>query len=316
MKGLYLSAFATSAAALGFPKKCPPVPHIFTAPDATVGICPLDFTIIGGEVEPVHESVNPPTGLAVDPSLNIYLTYPRNSGPTPINVVLATNFTHEVPWPNAKIQNCTHDQNPADCFVNVQNVVLDSINQLWVVDSGIPFNHDTAVTNGSKIMSFDLKGNLKRTYVIPKKFYYGNMNANDVRINNTLGTNGYAFITDESVAGSLLTIDLEDGSVTKRLFNTSVTRSDERYISVYNGYPIYAWDGTKKSFINTGADGIALASGNVYWGVLASKRFYYISQKKLIDASLSDKEMLAAVQDPGMCGTEQEGFTADDKGRV
>lgn len=41
---------------------------------------------------------------------------------------------------------------------------------------------------------------LLRTYVIPESLYYDGMNANDVRINNTLGTGGFAFITDGGVA--------------------------------------------------------------------------------------------------------------------
>lgn len=307
-------ALASFVRTQGFPSTCPAI--VSSGPNGTIGICPQDFTIIGPTLEPVHESTNAPTGLAVDPSLNIYLTYPRNTGPTPLNVVIATSFTGEEAWPNAAIQNCTAGQNAADCFINVQNVVLDSINQLWIVDSGIPPGNKSAVTNGSKIMSFDLKGNLLRTYVIPESLYYDNMNANDVRINNTLGTNGYAFITDESEAGSLLAINLDDGSVTRRLFNTSVVMADPGYVGVYDGTPVYSWNGTTKSFINTGSDGIALASGNVYWGVLASRRFYYISQSTLIDTSVSDADMLAAVQDPGQCGTEQAGFTADANGRV
>jgi hypothetical protein len=59
-----------------------------------------------------------------------------------------------------------------------------------------------------------------------------------------------------------------------------------------------------------------IASGNFYWGVLASRRFYYISQEVLIDQRLTDAEVLAAVQNPGQCGSEQAGFTADDRGRV
>ena len=50
--------------------------------------------------------------------------------------------------------------------------------------------------------------------------------------------------------------------------------------------------------------------------VLGSRRFYYISQETLVNDTLSDEEMLAAVQDPGQCGTEQAGLTADDHGRV
>lgn len=311
---LLLTLLVAVVTGQGFPSLCPAAPT--ASPNATIGTCPTDFTIIGGDLEPVHESHNPPTGLAIDPNGKLYLTYPRNSGPTPINVVVATSFTDEEPWPNAAIQNCTEGQNAAECFINIQNVVLDSLNQLWVVDSGIPPGEKSAVTNGSKIMSFDLSGNLLDTHIIPESLYYDKMNANDVRINNTLGTNGYAFITDESDSGSLLAIDLDSGNVTRRLHNTTVTRADENYVGVYNGQLIYGWNGTEKSNLKTGSDGIALASGNVYWGVLASRRFYYISQETLIDTSLSDEDMLAAVQDPGQCGTEQAGLSADDQGRV
>lgn len=58
------------------------------------------------------------------------------------------------------------------------------------------------------------------------------------------------------------------------------------------------------------------ASGNIYWGVLASRRFYYISQDVLVDANETNTEVLAAVQGPGQCASEQAGFTADDQGRV
>ncbi|KAJ4304751.1 hypothetical protein N0V90_000279 [Kalmusia sp. IMI 367209] len=308
---LSISIFLKSSFAQ-FPSTCPaPLPQ-----NATIGICPTDFTIIGPQLEPVHESTSPPTGLAIDPNLVLYLTYPRNSGPTPNNVVKCTSFTTEEPWPSADIQNCTVGQNASSCFINIQNVVLDSLNQLWVVDSGIPPGAKSAVQFGAKIMSFSVEGELLRTYVIPEELYHDKMNANDVRINNTLGDGGYAFITDESDAGSILSVNLATGAANRRLFNTTYTRADEGYVGVYNGRPIYNWNGTRKSFITTGSDGIALASGNVYWGVLASRRFYYVSQAAFVDRSISDEELLEYVQDPGQCGTEQAGLTADDKGRV
>ena len=297
-----------------FPASCPSVSA--SSSNNTNGVCPQDFTIVGPTLHPIHESTDAPTGLAVDPSLNIYLTYPRNSGPTPANVVICTSFTDEVPWPNAAIQNCTAGQDPSTCFINVQNVVLDSINQLWIVDSGIPPYEKTAVTNGSKIMSFDLKGNHLRTYVVPQPLLHDGMNANDVRINNTLGTKGYAFMTDESKYGSLLAVDLDTGATLRRLFNTSVVKPDEGYVGSYDGQLIYAWNKTTKSFINTGSDGIALQSGNVYWGVLGSRRFYYVPQSTLVDPGVSDPAVLAAVVFPGQLGSEQAGFTADDKGRL
>lgn len=152
-----------------------------------------DFSVVGPQLQAVHDSQTAPTGLAVDSDHNLYLTYPRNMGQTPNNVIIATNFNDEQPWPNAAIQNCTDGQDLTTCFVNVQNVVLDSIGQLWVVDSGFPYDYEPgtdALYGGSKLMSFDRSGNHLRTYVIPKQDLAHAMNANDVRINNTLGTNG------------------------------------------------------------------------------------------------------------------------------
>ncbi|KAK5168095.1 uncharacterized protein LTR77_006663 [Saxophila tyrrhenica] len=286
------------------------------------GAYPQDFGIVGPpNLQAVHDSQNPPTGLAVDSEHNVYLTYPRNMGQTPVNVVRCTSFNDEQPWPNAAIQNCTDGQDPSTCFVNVQNVVLDSIGQLWVVDSGFPADAEdgaNALYGGSKIMSFnESSGEHIRTYAIPKEYLQHQMNANDVRINNTLGGgNGYAFITDESTNSSLLSVNLDDGSVIRRLLNTSVVRADEKYVGSYDGNLIYCWNKTEIGYCTTGADGIALASGNVYWGVLASRRYYFISQEAMTDSSLSDDDVLAAVQDPGQCATEQAGFTADKHGRV
>ncbi|OQN98835.1 hypothetical protein B0A48_15181 [Cryoendolithus antarcticus] len=231
-----------------------------------------------------------PTGLAIDTYHNIYLTYPRNSGSTPSNVVICTSFNDEKPWPNAAIQNCTSGQDPSTCLINVQNVVLDSISQLWIVDSGIPYNatpNSNAISGGAKIMSFnETTGKLIKTYTTPTSLLAHGMNANDVRINNTLGARGFAFITDESRNSSILAIKLATGATTRRLFNTSVVRADEGYVGSYNGEPVYSWNGTNRSYTTTGADGIALASGDFHW------RY------------------------PVNCASEQAGFSPDDNGRL
>ena len=288
--------------------------------NVSIGATPQSFAIIGPPLQAVHASVErPPTGFAVDPSLNVYLTYPRNTGATPNNVVIATNFTDERPWPNADIQNCTGNQDPSTCFINVQNVVLDPKDPehvMWVVDSGIPPGSMAAIRYGAKVMSFNLtsNGSLIGSYPIPPALYQYGMNANDVRINDSVGTGGFAFITDESQYGSLIAVDLDSGNAVRRLFNTSVVKADPGYVGSYNGQPIYSWNGTQKMFTRTGSDGIALQSGNVYWGVLASRRFYYIPQSILANFSLNDQEVLDAVVFPGQLGSEQAGFTADDRG--
>ncbi|KAJ4367510.1 hypothetical protein N0V83_007093 [Neocucurbitaria cava] len=285
------------------------------------GAYPQDFPILGPSLEAVHESQKPPTGLAVDVSHNIYLTYPRNFGSSQYNVVICTSFNDEQPWPNSAIQNCTTGQDPSTCFINVQNVVRDDLSRLWVVDSGIPYNaapNLDAIYGGAKIMSFnETTAEHLRTYIIPQELLAHRTNLNDMRVNTTLGgREGYAFIPDASVNSSLLAIDLEDGSTVRRLFNTSVVRADPDYVGSYGGGLTYTWNGTTKGHLTTAADGIALASGNLYWGVLASRRFYYISQEVFVDTTKSDAEIVAAVQNPGQCGSEQAGFSADDQGRV
>ncbi|KAL8671542.1 MAG: hypothetical protein Q9224_007620 [Gallowayella concinna] len=189
---------------------------------------------------------------------------------------------------------------------------------MWVLDNGIPVDSMNAIPNGAKIMSFNLSdnGSLIKSYPIPSPLLHDGMNANDLRINKTLGSAGFAFITDESQYGSLIAMDLSTGAAVRRLFNTSVVKADPGYVASYNGQPVYTWNGTRKSFTDTGADGIALQSGNVYWGVFASRRFYYMPQAILANFSASDEEVRDAVVFPGELGSEQAGFTADDKGVV
>ena len=66
--------------------------------------------------------------------------------------------------------------------MNVQNIVLDSQEQLWIVDSGIPPGATSALEYGAKIMSFTLDGRALRSYIIPSALHHDGMNPNDVRI--------------------------------------------------------------------------------------------------------------------------------------
>jgi hypothetical protein len=232
-------------------------------PGYTHGAYPQDFTVVGQSLEAIHDSQKPSTGLAVDINHNLYLTYPRNAGPTPNNVVICTSFNDEKPWPNAAIQNCTVGQDPSTCFINVQNVVRDDKGRLWVVDSGIPAGASPTsgpVYGGAKLISFnETTSEHIRTYQIPKELLAYGMNMNDMKVNTTLGgREGYAFITDASTNSSLLAIDLDTGTGVRRLFNTSVVRADEKYVGSYDGELIYRWNGTRRGHLTTAADGITL----------------------------------------------------------
>lgn len=172
------------------------------------------------------------------------------------------------------------------------------------------------IPDGPKVINFNYTtGEVIRTYIYPEDLWLAKLQLNDIRINNTLGTSGYAFITEDTQYGSISTLNLDTGEFIRHLYNTTFTKPDERFTSMYNGEPIRNWNGTKPSYMNSGTNGIALASGNVYWGVKSSHRWYFVSQEALI-GGLTDEELATKVQVPGNVPSEQSGFTADDRGRV
>lgn len=80
--------------------------------------------------------------------------------------------------------------------------MLDSIGQMWIVDSGIPYGSTAYVSGGAKIMAFNVNTRaLLKTYLFPDRVLDGGTDLNDLRINNTAGTAGFAFIPDESPEG-------------------------------------------------------------------------------------------------------------------
>lgn len=116
-----------------------PVPLSLLRGSATaIGTCSGDLDIIGGVPEVIHSSSTPPTGIAVDPDHNIFYTYARNMEEQNYTLTKATSFTDGEPWPSKEWQTCADGQNASTCFVNVQNVVLDSVGGFWVIDSGVP----------------------------------------------------------------------------------------------------------------------------------------------------------------------------------
>ncbi|KAJ0104461.1 hypothetical protein J7T55_010927 [Diaporthe amygdali] len=294
-----------------------PVPYSWIRNDSDpIGACSSDFQVIGDVPDAIHEGAIPPTGIAVDPEHNIFFTYARNMEKQNHTLTKATSFSEEIPWPSEEWQNCAEGQNASTCFVNVQNIVLDSVGGWWVIDSGVPNGAAMPVPDGPKIINFNYTtGEPIRTYIYPEDQWFAKLQLNDIKVNNTLGTGGYAFITEDSQYGSITTLDLSTGEFIRHLYNTTFTRPDERFTSIYNGEPIRNWNGTKPSYMTSGTNGIALTSGNVYWGVKSSHRWYILSQEALI-SGLSDEELAAKIQIPGNIPSEQAGFTADDKGRI
>ncbi len=122
-------------------------------------------------------------------------------------------------------------------------------------------------------------------------------------------------MTEISGPCSLSRSTLHDGTGVRRVFTTSVVRADEKYVRSNDGQLIYNRIGNRKSYSNAGADGIALASGNLYRGRPVLPSLLSFRSRSWPISALSDDQVLAAVQFPGQVASEQAGFTADDRGR-
>ena len=138
----------------------------FTQPSS-----PNNFTIDGPYLEVVHEIYNLttfPTGVAVDLDNRIFINFPRSASNNDVTLGLADSFNTTVAYPNASIQTCQPGQNVSTCFVNIQSVVIDSLQKIWALDTGAGPAQTNAVEYGAKIMSFNLTTNeMIDNYVLP-----------------------------------------------------------------------------------------------------------------------------------------------------
>lgn len=106
-------------------------------------------------------------------------------------------------------------------LINVESVVADATNTLWVLDSARLPGKDVD-PSGAKLFMFDLSSNtLARTYVLPSDVVLSDSRMNDVRVDTA---RGFAFITD-SGHGGIIVLDLNSGDAWRALTDISEVRA-------------------------------------------------------------------------------------------
>src|SRR5439155_6437050 len=72
------------------------------------------------------------------------------------------------------------------------------------------------------------------------------------------------------------------------------------------------------SHLGIGSDGIAISADGkrLFYCPLAGRRLYSVSVDALANASLSDEQVAATVEDHGDKGGASDGLETDDKGRI
>src|ERR1700712_1215839 len=141
-----------------------------------------------------------PTGVTVSRHGRIFVNFPRWGDDVPFTVAELVNGK-AVAYPNAQINdwpgrnlpnpNAFKDEaaNQAH-FVNVQSVVVDPEDRLWVLDTGAPMLKNI-VPGGPKLVCIDLATNtVVRTILLPPETAGTNSYMNDVRFDLRVGNAG------------------------------------------------------------------------------------------------------------------------------
>jgi len=232
------------------------------------------------------------TGVGVSPtSGRIFVNFPYWSDDHSISVAEIVNGQPKA-FPNDEWNKA----GPADShFICVQSVVVDDLDNLWVLDPAAPKMQEI-VKGGPKLVKIDLATNqVLQTIpfgedVAPKKSYL-----NDVRIDTRTNT---AFIT-ESGRGAIIVVDLMSGKARRLLDGHPSTQPEEDVKLVVDGKALI--DQQKKTPPQIASDGIALdaKNGYLYYHALTGHTLYRIKTSFLRDEKLSKAELESKVENVG-----------------
>jgi sugar lactone lactonase YvrE len=180
-------------------------------------------------------------------------------------------------------------------FTCVQSVVVDDLDNLWVLDPAAPKMQEI-VKGGPKLVKIDLATNrVVQTIpfdedVAPKKSYL-----NDVRIDTSTST---AFIT-ESGRGAIIVVDLKSGKARRLLDGHASTQPEKDVKLVVDGKALL--DQQKKTPPQIASDGIALdlTNGYLYYHALTGHTLYRIKTSFLTDETIPETELESKVENVG-----------------
>ncbi len=189
-----------------------------------------------------------------------------------------------IPGGNWNTFNPTNSsENPENRFVNVNAILTDSNDYLWVVDSGT-FGNRT-YSNGSKLVKINLNNQS-----VERIYYTSSLNPptgfvlNDVRIGSQ-----YAYLT-ESGLGSLVIIDLENGYVRRVLYDNPSTKFADPTVVRMEGRVVLDEKGQPKRMPNNNLE-LTPDGKTLYYKPSFSYNWFQISTSHLLNQSLNESQL-------------------------
>ncbi|MEG0063657.1 MAG: L-dopachrome tautomerase-related protein [Pseudomonas sp.] len=272
-----------------------------------------------GKLEQVHAFYDAmPTGVTVSETGRIFVNFPRWGDNVPFTVGEIRDGK-VVAYPNAAI-NKENPNDPSDGLISVQSVVADGQGRVWLLDTAAPGFADPK-PRGAKLVAIDLASNkVVKRLVFPDNVMLPSTYVNDMRFDFRNGAEGTVYLTDSSLRGpgAIIVMDIASGRAMRRLSGVPATSVDPAFVPVVEGLPVMVQgaDGKPKP-LGVASDGIALSADGqtLYFTPLSSRHLYAVSTSLLRDASVSEQQLAAAVQDLGEKGAS-DGMEADADGAV
>lgn len=272
-----------------------------------------------GKLEQVHAFYDAmPTGVTVSETGRIFVNFPRWGDNVPFTVGEIRDGK-VVAYPNAAI-NKENPNDPSDGLISVQSVVADGQGRVWLLDTAAPGFADPK-PRGAKLVAIDLASNkVVKRLVFPDNVMLPSTYVNDMRFDFRNGAEGTVYLTDSSLRGpgAIIVMDIASGRAMRRLSGVPATSVDPAFVPVVEGLPVMVQgaDGKPKP-LGVASDGIALSADGqtLYFTPLSSRHLYAVSTALLRDASVSEQQLAAAVQDLGEKGAS-DGMEADADGAV
>jgi sugar lactone lactonase YvrE len=235
-----------------------------------------------------------PAGVTVSKSGRIFVSFPR-WGNVDFSVAELTKDGQLEPFPNLRAYSKDAGD---DRLVSIQGIVFDDKDRLWLLD-----------TSNARLRGYDLNTRemFKRvalsTANVPGQIY-----ANDLRIDTTRGSRGFAFISD-SVGAGVIVVDLATGECWRRLQKHPSSHTEENYVGRVEG---------RQHEQRGSTDGIALSADGktLYYSAFSRRELYSVSADALANRELRDEKVEATVKLVRKKPSASDGICTDEHGFV
>ncbi len=265
----------------------------------------LETVVSFGELQPI--------GVSVSSDNRLFVSFPRRA---PYHFGL-TEIVDGKPLAYPDLSWNASGHAGQDSFVNVQDIYVDTEDQLWVLDSKpgagnsvFGKGRDEAAEGRFNLLQIDLK-----TDKVVRQYHFEDLNKaksglNDVRVDTE---KRLAYLSDPGQAG-IVVLDLRSGKSRLLLANSESTTANPAIVLSYEGREMRDKDG--KPF-RSNVNGIALTKDNAYFYFkpINDLHLYRIPTAYLADTSLTDAELAQKVEDVGETVITR-GLVADKKGNI